>query len=276
MTNKELQILANKIRKDVVQATYSTGKSGAHIGGSLSCADILAVLYGNHMRTDAIHNDNRDRFIMSKGHAALAQYCVLKEIGILTQEELETFDKDGSEYVAHTRKNESKGLDFSGGSLGLGMSFAAGVALACKQRQYDNHIYVLLGDGECDEGIVWEAILFAAHDHLNNLTIIVDYNHLQADGLIEEVVSLGDLREKMHSFSDNVHVVDGHNVQAIDEALSAPMTTSPKIIIAETIKGKGVSFIENKYNWHHGSLNEAKYNKAMAELTEHERRIENI
>lgn len=276
MTNRELQILANKIRKDIVQATYSTGKSGAHIGGSLSCADIMAVLYGKHMRIDALHKGNRDRFIMSKGHAALAQYCTLKEMGVLTQEELDTFDKDGSEYVAHVRKNESKGLDFSGGSLGLGMSFATGVALACKQRHYDNHIYVLLGDGECNEGIVWEAFLFAAHNHLNNLTIIVDYNHLQADGAIEDIVTLGDLRKKMDAFSDNVHVVDGHNVQAIDVALSASTTESPKIIIAETIKGKGVSFIENKYNWHHGSLNDAKYNKAMAELIENERRIENL
>ena len=270
MTTQELKILANNIRKDIVQATFKTGKSGAHIGGSLSCADILAVLYGNHIHVDCLHDETRDRFIMSKGHAALAQYCVLKEMGVLTQEELDTFDQDGSEYVAHTRKNVSKGLEFSGGSLGLGISFATGLALACKQKQYDNQVYVLLGDGECDEGLVWEALLFAAHQQLGNMTILIDYNHLQADGKIEDVVSLGNLKQKMEAFSDNVMVVDGHDVEAIDKALEVPATNYPKIIIAETIKGKGVSFIENKYNWHHGSLNETKFNKAMAELNEHE------
>ena len=270
MTTQELKILANNIRKDIVQATFKTGKSGAHIGGSLSCADILAVLYGNQMRVDCLNEEVRDRFIMSKGHAALTQYCVLKEMGVLTQDELDTFDQDGSEYVAHTRKNVSKGLEFSGGSLGLGMSFATGLALACKQKQYDNRVYVLLGDGECDEGLVWEALLFAAHQQLGNMTILLDYNHLQADGKIEDVVSLGNLKQKMEAFSDNVMVVDGHDVEAIDKALEVPATNHPKIIIAETIKGKGVSFIENKYNWHHGSLNEAKFNKAMAELNEHE------
>ena len=270
MTPQELHILANNIRKDIVQATYKTGKSGAHIGGSLSCADILAVLYGNHIHICSLENEARDRFIMSKGHAALAQYCTLKEVGVLTQDELDTFDCDGSEYVAHSRRNDNKGLDFCGGSLGLGVSYAAGLALACKQKQPDNHIYVLLGDGECDEGIVWESLLFASHQQLCNLTIIIDYNHLQADGKIEDIVSLCCLRQKMEAFSDNVFVIDGHDVQAIDNALNAQATDMPKIIIAETIKGKGVSFIENKYNWHHGSLNEAKYKKAMNELTEHE------
>lgn len=270
MTTKELKILANNIRKDIVQATYNTGKSGAHIGGSLSCADILAVLYGNHMHINLQNEEKKDRFIMSKGHAALAQYCILKEMDILTQEELDSFDKDGSEYVAHSRKNESKGLDFSGGSLGLGMSFATGLALAYKQKQYENHVYVLLGDGECDEGLVWESLLFASHQQLSNMTIVIDYNHLQADGNTDEIVSLGNLKQKMEAFSDNVMAINGHDVEAIDRALRVPTTKQPKIIIAETIKGKGISFIENKYNWHHGSLNEAKFNKAMTELNNYE------
>jgi len=151
-------------------------------------------------------------------------------------------------------------------TLGLGVSFAVGVALACKEKRMPNHIYVLLGDGECDEGIVWEALLFASHNKLNNMTIIVDYNHLQADGKIDEVVSLGNLLQKMQSFTDNALQIDGHDVDAIKRALEAPQTDMPKIVVAETVKGKGVSFIENKYNWHHGSLNEVKFNKAMAEL----------
>ncbi|MBE6312302.1 MAG: transketolase [Bacteroidales bacterium] len=266
MTSSELKKMAQEIRKDIVRTTYSTGKNGAHIGGALSCADLLAVLYGEFIDLNKSDTSVRDRFIMSKGHAALAQYCALKQVGLLSQDDLDSFEKDGSEFVAHARHNTKKGLDFSGGSLGLGVSFAVGVALACKEKRMPNHIYVLLGDGECDEGIVWEALLFASHNKLNNMTIIVDYNHLQADGKIDEVVSLGNLLQKMQSFTDNALQIDGHDVDAIKRALEAPQTDMPKIVVAETVKGKGVSFIENKYNWHHGSLNEVKFNKAMAEL----------
>lgn len=263
--------MANEIRKDIVRTTYGAGKVGAHIGGALSCADILAVLYGDFLDLSSGEPALRDRFIMSKGHAALAQYCALKQVGVLSQQDLDSFEKDGSDFVAHARHNVNKGLDFSGGSLGLGISFATGVAYACKEKGLSNHIYVLLGDGECDEGIVWEALLFAAHNHLNNMTILIDYNHLQADGSVEDVVSLGNLFQKMQAFTDNALHVDGHDIEELKKALETPMTDFPKIIVAETIKGKGVGFIENKYNWHHGGLNEAKFNKAMAELEANEK-----
>lgn len=271
MTIRELEKLANEIRKDIVRTTYGTGKNGAHIGGSLSCADILAVLYGEFIDLSKDNRFARDRFIMSKGHAALAQYCALKQIGVLSQADLDSFEKDGSDFVAHARHNVEKGLDFSGGSLGLGVSFATGVALSCREKGLNNHIYVLLGDGECDEGIVWEALLFASHNKLNNMTIIVDHNHLQADGDVDDVVSLGNLLQKMQSFTDNAMQIDGHDVAEIKHALEASTTNLPKIIVAETIKGKGVGFLENKYNWHHGSLNEIKFNKAMAELEKNEK-----
>ena len=264
----EVRQLANSIRKDIIRIGYLAEKKGAHFGGSLSIAEVLATLYSFFVTYNLEDLENRDRLILSKGHAALALYCALFERGLLSKKMLENFEQNGSDIVAHSKKDLQKGIEFSGGSLGLGLSYAVGVAYACRKKGLKNRVFVIVGDGELNEGITWEALMFAAHNHLNNLTIIVDHNHLQADGFIEDVMNTSPLEEKCISFGFDTDVVDGHSVLDLFEAFAKKTEDSPRAIIAETIKGKGVSFIENKVKWHHGSLNESRFQKALKELGE--------
>ena len=266
----ELKNLAKRIRLDIIHTGYLSGKNGAHFGGCLSLADILAVLYGEYVSYDTDNLENRDRVILSKGHAALALYCTLYEKGLISKEELNTFEANGSNFVAHSKRDLSKGLEFAGGSLSLGLSHAVGVAYACKRKELQNRIYAIVGDGELNEGLVWESFMFAAHNKLDNLTLIIDHNHLQADGTIEEVMNTAPLQDKLSAFGFSVVNVDGHNIEQLSAAFNKITTGSPSAIIAETIKGKGVSFIENKAKWHHGSLNESRYQKAIKEIEEAE------
>lgn len=263
-----IKMLARRIRIDIIKTGYLSGKKGAHFGGSLSLVEILATLYHEFVNYDLKDLEHRDRVVLSKGHAALALYCTLAERGFITKNELETFEQNGSEYIAHCKRNLLKGLEFSGGSLSLGLSHAVGVAYACKLKGLSNRTYVIVGDGELNEGLVWESLMFASQNKLNNLTLIVDHNHLQADGTIEEVMDTGPLKEKLSSFGFETQEADGHSVESLYSAFSCPSATRPSAVIAETIKGKGVSFIENKVKWHHGSLNESRYQKALKELGE--------
>lgn len=265
---QELERLSNSIRRDIIRTGYLAGKNGAHFGGSLSMAEILATLYTSFVTYDVSDLENRDRVILSKGHAALALYCALFERGILSKELLDSFEQNGSDIVAHSKKDLQKGLEFSGGSLSLGLSYAVGVAYACMQKGLKNHVYAIVGDGELNEGLVWEALMFAGHYQLSNLTVIVDHNHLQADGFVEEVMNSSPLREKFTSFGFETEVVDGHSVEALHEAFTKKSANTPMAVIAETVKGKGVSYMENKAKWHHGSLNEQRYQKALKELGE--------
>ena len=264
----QLEQLARRIRVDIVCTGYLAGNNGAHFGGSLSMAEILAVLYSCFVSYDKNNLEQRDRVILSKGHAALAHYCTLYECGIMTKTELDSFDRNGSDIVAHATRNLSRGLEFSGGSLSLGLSYAVGVAHACKRKGLGNRVYSIVGDGELDEGLIWEALMFAGHNCLDNLTVIVDHNHLQADGTIEEVMNTAPLGDKLKAFGLDAVQVDGHSVVELYEALSQRPEGHPMAIIAETVKGKGVSFIENKAKRHHTSLNEARYQKALKELGE--------
>lgn len=270
MTNsnliKSIEEMSLKMRLRIIELAYKAGNKGAHLGGSLSSVEILATLYNAILQIDFSNFEKRDRLILSKGHAALAQYCALESIGILTKEETDTFEDNGSHFVSHSKRDIHKGLEFSGGSLGLGMSFAAGIALSCKSKGFQNQIYVLLGDGECNEGIVWEALMFAKHYNLTNLTVIVDHNHLQSDGFIEAVIDTESLKGKFAAFGFNTTEVDGHSASGLLKAFEQRDLSHPNAIIAETIKGKGVSFMENKYNWHHNILSESKYIKAILEL----------
>lgn len=262
----ELERVCHNIRVNIIELAYRAGKNSAHCGGSLSAVEILATLYHKHLNWSADDLDNRDRVIISKAHASLVQYCVLESVGRLTSEELYTFEKSGSHYTVHAHKDIEKGLEFSGGSLGLGMSYAVGVAYALKEKGSKARVYVLLGDGECDEGIVWEAMMFAKHNALSNLTVIVDHNHLQADGFVEDVLDTSNLSDKFRAFGFHTIELDGHSIEALSLAYGNMSETAPTSIIAETVKGKGVSFMENKYNWHFTVLPEGKYNKAIAEL----------
>jgi len=263
-----IQQMALNIRKNIIQTGFLSRTKGAHFGGSLSMAEILAVLYSSFVKYDLNDLEHRDRVILSKGHAALGLYSALYEVGLLTKEDLDSFERDGSDIVAHSKRNLLKGQEFSGGSLSLGLSYAVGVAHACKRKGLNNRVYAIVGDGELNEGLVWEAFMFASHYQLDNLTVIIDHNHLQADGFVEDVLNTSPLFDKMKAFGFDVMQVDGHSVSELYDALSKPSSVKPTAIIAETIKGKGISFIENKAKWHHGSLNEARFKKAMKELGE--------
>lgn len=265
---EKLEQIARAIRLDIIKIGYLSGNKGAHFGGCLSMAEILATLYSDFVCYDINDLEHRDRVILSKGHAALALYCALYEKGILSWQELESFEQDGSEIIAHSKRNIKKGQEFSGGSLSLGLAYAVGVAYACKLKNLGNRVFAIVGDGELNEGLVWESLMFASHKQLNNLTIIIDHNHLQADGTIEEVLNTAPLKEKFLAFGFDTYEVDGHSVDSIYQALSATSNVRPTVIIAETVKGKGVSFMEDKAKWHHGDLNELRYNKALKELEE--------
>jgi len=261
----EIENICHDIRVNIIERTYLAGQNCAHVGGSLSAVEILAVLYHKVLQRPA-DLELRDRFVLSKGHASLALYCALESVGLLTKVEVDTFEQNGSHYTAHAKKDIDKGLEFSGGSLGLGTSYAVGVAHALKMKNNPARVYALLGDGECNEGIVWEAMMYARHHNLNNLTIIVDHNHLQADGPIETVMNTDSLADKFEAFGFATQVVDGHSTDGLIKAFDSLAEGKPNAVIAETVKGKGVSFMENKTNWHFASLPENRYKKAITEL----------
>lgn len=265
--------LAKQVRRDIVDLTYKAGAAGTHIGGSLSAVEILAVLYNDILRIDKDHmlSEERDRFIMSKGHGAMAQYAVMHHLGILTDEDMATFKKNGSSFSTHPYINPSKGIEFSTGSLGHGLSLGVGTALALKKKgNITSKVFVMIGDGECDEGAIWEAAMSAKHFGLDNIVLIIDKNKLQLDGEITTIMNHESLGEKWKAFGWKLFEGDGHDVDDVyrvfQEALKDQKT--PVCIFMNTIKGKGVSFIENKYNWHIGVLNEEQYNQAVKELEE--------
>lgn len=254
-----------KIRKRIIELAHNAGSNGSHLGGSLSAVEILFSLFDSETNF-SVSDVNRDRFILSKGHAALALYCVLETFHFLTKEEVDTFEKNGTSFFAHAKRMPSKGIEFSGGSLSLGVSYAVGAALAAKSRLSSSHIYVVVGDGECDEGLVWEAVMSACNYHLDNLTIIVDCNGLQSDGPTSEVMDHSPLSQKFQGFGCAVQDVNGHSVAELKSALQHLTAGRPNVIIAHTVKGKGVSFMENQPSWHHGTLNQKLYEQAIEDI----------
>lgn len=254
------------IRKRILELAFKAGSNGSHLGGSLSAVEILNTLYHSGFNFNPAE-ETRDRLILSKGHAALALYCVLESLGIITKENAETFEQNGTTLFAHAKKNISKGIEFSGGSLSLGISYAVGVALACKSKGINNRIFVLLGDGECDEGLVWEAVMSAVNYQLDNLTFIVDCNGLQSDGYTKDVMDHSPLEKKFEGFGCKMVSVDGHSEKEILDAYKVESKNCPLAIIAHTVKGKGVSFMENQQQWHHGTLSQAQYEQAMEEVS---------
>lgn len=254
------------IRKRILELAFKAGSNGSHLGGSMSAVEILNTLYNMGFNFNP-QDEQRDRLILSKGHAALALYCVLESKGIITKEDAETFEQNGTTLFAHAKKNVSKGIEFSGGSLSLGISYAIGVALACKDKGYNNRIFVLLGDGECDEGLVWEAVMSAVNYKLDNLTCIVDCNGLQSDGFTKDVMDHSPLEKKFEGFGCKVVSVDGHKVSELENAYQQKSDSAPVAIIAHTVKGKGVSFMENLQQWHHGTLSQAQYEQALEEVS---------
>ncbi len=264
MTSKEL---AWKIRRHAVEMTHLSG--GSHIGAILSVADIIGVLYTDVMQFDASNPkwDKRDRFILSKGHAGASIYAALAENGFFPVEELKTHYQNGSRLSGHV-SHHLPGIDFSTGSLGHGLSAAAGMALGAKQDCKEHRVFAVLGDGECDEGSVWEAALFANNFRLNNLVAIIDYNHMQSLDYCENTLEFGNFADKWRAFGWDVCEVDGHDHDALKEALSKNENrTKPLAVIAHTIKGKGVSFMQEDILWHYRFPHEGwEYDNAVCEL----------
>lgn len=274
MTNEkilELKKISTECRKHIIEQVFSA--ASGHPGGSLSCVDILTLLYFNNMRVD-INNpkwDDRDRFVLSKGHCSPALYAVLAEKGFFDKNALTTFRQADSFLEGHPNMDKVPGVDMSTGSLGQGISAAVGMALSAKLYNKDYRVYSILGDGEIEEGQVWEACMSAAHYKLNNLTAFLDYNGLQIDGDITDVMNPEPLTDKFVAFGWNVITADAHNFvelqNAVDEAKK--VTDKPTMIIAKSVKGKGVSFMENQASWHGTAPKQEQRDQAIQELDEY-------
>ncbi len=263
-----LRKIAKDIRISIIETVYNA-KSG-HPGGSLSCADILTVLYFNQMNInpEKPNAEGRDRFVLSKGHCSPALYSVLARKGYFDKEELKTFRKIGSNLQGHPDMNKVPGVDMTTGSLGQGLSSAVGMALASKMDSAGCRVYCLIGDGEIDEGQIWEAAMTASKQKLDNLCVILDNNGLQLETNIDEILDPTSLHDKFSSFGFNVIECDGHNINNLIDAFDSAKQKKgmPSVIIARTIKGKGVSFMENQIEWHGKAPSEEEYNKALEEL----------
>lgn len=270
MASVEAHQKAHAMRRDIIEMIHEAGSG--HPGGSLSCTDILAALYfGGVMNYDPTDPtcDTRDRFILAKGHAAPALYAALAEAGFFPKEEIKTLRKLGTRLQGHPDSTLLPGVEVSTGSLGQGLSIATGVAAGLRLKGSDSKVYTVLGDGECEEGQVWEAANFAAFQKLGNLIAIVDANGLQIDGALEKVCSAGSLKDKFAAFGWQVHEVDGHDIDALIGLFTSLKTEpngKPQAVIAKTVKGKGVSFMENQAGWHGKAPNDEETTQALAEL----------
>lgn len=267
MNENEIKNIALKIRQTVLK--MAVGANGGHIAPAYSMTDIVAELYFDGiLRYDAKRPDwsERDYFVLSKGHGVLALYVALSMTGFFPEQELCTFCKPGSHLGSLAKKESVPGVEATTGSLGHGLSYAVGIALACKMDQLSNKVYVLLGDGECEEGSVWEGLMAATHHGLDNLTVIIDYNGLQAMDSLHNVMSIDGFTEKLKAFGFDTIDIDGHNYTAIRQALTKESIGMPRAVIAHTVKGKGISFMENVPIWHYRIPNDEEMGIALREL----------
>lgn len=276
--NKELQLIAVKGRKNIIKSIHAAGSG--HPGGSLSAIDYLTYLYNEVLRIDPKNpqKQDRDRFVLSKGHVAPALYAVLADKGYFPEEDLITLRKPTSHLQGHPNMNDTPGIDFSTGSLGQGISGAAGMAKAAKYLNKDMNVYTLLGDGEIAEGIVWEAVEWAAHYGLDNLCIAVDVNGLQIDGSTKDVLNMEPIDSKFETFGCDVVKINGHDFEQMEKAIAKfaenKGSGKPTVILLGTVKGKGVSFMEDVAGWHGKAPDDEQYVQAMKELDEAEKKIE--
>ena len=267
LNEEEIKAMCKRMRLHAMDMALAAGNRGAHVSGSLSCMEIYAVLYGailNYDLDNPLWND-RDRFIAGKEHARLAEYPARAEMGFYPTDVLNSYEQNDGLLVGHQLKKEL-GVEYGSMSLGMEMSFAVGKAIIAKQTVQKYHIYCLLGDAECEEGPVWEAFIAAAHYKLDNLTVIVDRNRMSVDGNTEELMAQRDMQKKMEAFGFESVTVNGHDIHQLLEALIHKPEGKPYAVIAETTKGKGVSFIENNKSWHQAVLNEKQYQQAVEEI----------
>ena len=259
------------IRKTILDTALIAGHNSSHFGGALSSTEIVSTLYSHIMNIDKNNAlwEERDRFILSKGHACLVLYSALVEIGYINKEELKNFERSNSDFPGHPVINKKIGIEFSTGSLGMGLSLGIGVAISAKKKSKKFNTYVLLGDGECNEGSVWEAAMLANHLNINNLTAILDNNGFQQTGTNRDILNTNSLLKMWSSFGWETIEVDGHNIRELINAFNLK-SKKPKIIIAKTIKGKGFSFSENNNDWHHKVLTRDQYDIGLKELKKNE------
>ncbi len=269
---KNIQNIKNfsiELKKNILEMAFSAGASSSHFGGALSIVEIVSTLFSHEMKLkkDDPNWEDRDRFILSKGHACLAYYAALCEIGFISKDELKTFEKDDSNLLGHPVINKKLGIDFSNGSLGMGLSLGIGVAISLKKKNKKNNVYVILGDGECNEGSVWEASMAASNFKLDNLYAIIDRNNFQQTGSNKDIMDTTDLFKKWSSFGWDTFELDGHNIEELYNYFNKEqIPKKPKAIIANTIKGKGFTFSENNNDWHHAVMTKSLYDKAIEEL----------
>ena len=249
---------------------YLAGSSSSHLGGALSIVEIISTLFTTQININKKKPNwiDKDRFILSKGHACLAYYAALSEVGFISKEELKTFEKDDSNLLGHPVLNKKLGIEFSNGSLGMGLSLGIGVAISLKKKKKKFNVYVVMGDGECNEGSVWEAAMAAPNFRLDNLYAIIDKNNFQQTGSNKEIMNVENLKDKWQSFGWHTSEIDGHNSEELYEYFEkSKEIKKPKALIANTIKGKGFSFSENNNNWHHAVLTKSLYEKAINEIS---------
>ena len=265
---KELEKISKQARSLLIETLVCAGCG--HPGGALSCMDILTVLYFDILKIDPKNPkwEERDRFILSKGHSSIGLYSILHLRGFLDKKTLLTFRQDGSSLCGHPDMNKVPGVEMSTGSLGHGLSVGIGLALAAKKDNQKHRVFVLMGDGETQEGSVWEAAMFAAHHKLDNLTAIVDRNKIQIDGFTEDILALEPYKAKWEAFGWQVEEIDGHNMEQIQKALIKKSSGKPLLVLANTIKGKGISFMENNPAWHGGGLKGDLIEIATREVTQ--------
>ena len=263
----KIKQLAKQIKKNILDMSLVAAERSAHFGGALSTVEILATLYNSVLKFDSSNPlwEDRDRFILSKGHGCLGVYSTLCQMGYFKKADLNLFEQNGSFLLGHPVINKKKGIEFSTGSLGMGLSLGVGVAIAAKKNKKNYKVFVLMGDGECNEGSIWEASMSAAHFKLDNITAIIDNNTLQQTGSNEEIMSSTDLGSKWRSFNWDVIEIDGHNIEQILKAFHH-VSDRPKLILAKTLKGKGFRFAENNNDWHHKIMTKKQYEEALIEL----------
>ena len=271
MSNIEkIENFAKNLRITILNMALEAGASSSHFGGALSMVEIISTLFAYKMKHKKIISDEfnkRDRFILSKGHACLAYYAALHEIGLIPKGLLKTFEKNNSSLAGHPVKNKEIGIEFSNGSLGMGLSIGIGLAISAKKKQSNFKTYVILGDGECNEGSVWEAAMSAPKFKLNNLNVVIDRNNFQQTGSNNEIMDLGNLKNKWKNFGWEAEELDGHDIKKLVNYFDKNKNNSqPKVLIANTVKGKGFSFSENNNTWHHSVMTKNIYEKAIKEI----------
>ncbi len=265
---EKIRSFSKNLRKKILNTAFKAGAKSAHLGGALSCSEIISVIFNkfNVFQSSNANNEIRDRFILSKGHACLALYASLNEVGIISDEDLNSFEEDGSNLLGHPVINKSLGIEFSTGSLGMGLSIGIGLSIASFRNKKNFKTFVLLGDGECNEGSVWEAAMCAPNLNVKNLVVIIDKNKFQQTGTNEDIMNIDPIEDKWKAFGWKVSSVNGHNLDDLINYFTNINFNEPNLLVANTVKGKGFSFSENNNDWHHGIISKKIYDEALKEL----------